>query len=306
MIAVDRSSSTPVSNQLADQLRFQIASARFTPGDQMPSTRALASQVGVSFHTVRKAYHLLAEEGLLEVREGSGFIVIQQVPRSKEERLERGAEIAHDALMRMAALGLSDAEVSYLFDEQRSLIELSAEVPKILMVAPYKELAELCAEQLSERVQFDVEPVLMRELHRHSDTDYVITPYSELRAAIHHAGNADVMGVEVRLGNELLDAIARLGDEHTLGVLIRDQASAPYVLKTLREHTGFDGNAVAVSVEADTLELVRRLKGCTLVAVMPSIRRRVPGSLRQEKRIVLIDFSVTEESVARGRALLPR
>ena len=73
MITIDRTSNIPVYEQLVEKVRYLIASGQFQIDETLPSTRTLAKQVGVSFHTVRKAYQQLEDEGWLEVRIGSGY-----------------------------------------------------------------------------------------------------------------------------------------------------------------------------------------------------------------------------------------
>ncbi len=136
MITLDRSSSTPVGEQLAEQLRYQIVSGRYRVGDALPSTRALGDQVGVSFHTVRKAYQALQADGLVEARVGSGYTVTEHVPLAKGERMERGAAVVHEALQRLLGLGLTEAEVEYLVHEQLGLLDHAGRARKVLFVAP--------------------------------------------------------------------------------------------------------------------------------------------------------------------------
>ena len=106
MITIDRTSNVPLHEQLVEQLRFFIASGHYKIDETLPSTRTLARQVGVSFHTVRKAYQQLEQEGLLEARVGSGFKVKERVPLGKTERIERGATIVQEALQKLIGLGL--------------------------------------------------------------------------------------------------------------------------------------------------------------------------------------------------------
>lgn len=40
-----------------------IATKQFQVGEMLPSTRELGQQLEASFHTVRKAYHILEDEG---------------------------------------------------------------------------------------------------------------------------------------------------------------------------------------------------------------------------------------------------
>jgi DNA-binding transcriptional MocR family regulator len=59
LIVVDPHSGVPVYRQLMDQIRFHIASGLLKPGDELPSTRALSTELGVNPMTVSKAYSFL-------------------------------------------------------------------------------------------------------------------------------------------------------------------------------------------------------------------------------------------------------
>ena len=68
-----------------------ISTKQFQVGEVLPSTRELGHQLGVSFHTVRKAYHVLTDEGLITGEKGRGFVVNRQTSLiDKAQRLEVG------------------------------------------------------------------------------------------------------------------------------------------------------------------------------------------------------------------------
>jgi GntR family transcriptional regulator len=66
---------TEVYEQLADELRQAISSGRYQPGDRLPSTTEIMARTGVANLTVRGAYRLLTEEGLVESVSRKGFYV---------------------------------------------------------------------------------------------------------------------------------------------------------------------------------------------------------------------------------------
>ncbi|MFC5402638.1 PLP-dependent aminotransferase family protein [Cohnella soli] len=72
---VDRTSSKALTSQVYDQLRQRILSNELIEGAKLPSSRELASQVGVSRNVVLEAYDRLLAEGYLEVRPQSGTYV---------------------------------------------------------------------------------------------------------------------------------------------------------------------------------------------------------------------------------------
>jgi GntR family transcriptional regulator len=68
---------TDVYERLADELRQGIVSGRYKPGDRLPSTLELMERTGVANLTVRGAYRVLIEEGLVESVNKRGFYVRQ-------------------------------------------------------------------------------------------------------------------------------------------------------------------------------------------------------------------------------------
>jgi GntR family transcriptional regulator len=64
-----------VYERLADELRQGIVSGQYKPGDRLPSTLDLMARTGVANLTVRGAYRVLVEEGLVESVNKRGFYV---------------------------------------------------------------------------------------------------------------------------------------------------------------------------------------------------------------------------------------
>jgi GntR family transcriptional regulator/MocR family aminotransferase len=79
-ISVDRSSRTPLYFQLYRELREAIETGRFRAKTQLPSSRALAQDLGLSRKTVVDAFEQLAAEGYLESTVGSGTYVTGALP----------------------------------------------------------------------------------------------------------------------------------------------------------------------------------------------------------------------------------
>src|ERR1700677_767982 len=75
MIAVHRNSEKPLHRQIYDALRAMILERRLQPGQQIPSTRALAGELRISRIPVLGAYAQLLAEGYIESRSGAGTFV---------------------------------------------------------------------------------------------------------------------------------------------------------------------------------------------------------------------------------------
>ncbi len=77
---LDHASSIPLSRQLYERLRQVILSGQMKAGARLPSTRGLASQLGVSRNTVFAAYMQLFAEGYILGKVGYGTTVAPLAP----------------------------------------------------------------------------------------------------------------------------------------------------------------------------------------------------------------------------------
>ena len=74
-VRLDRAARTPLAVQLAGQIRGLVTAGAPATGDRLPSTRALAAELGVSRAVTEQAYDQLLAEGWLEARRGAGTFV---------------------------------------------------------------------------------------------------------------------------------------------------------------------------------------------------------------------------------------
>jgi GntR family transcriptional regulator len=79
---LDPGSNQPLYQQLQRGLREAIERRILGPEDALPSERQLATELGVSRITVRKAIDGLAAEGLLVSRQGSGNFVSARIDKN--------------------------------------------------------------------------------------------------------------------------------------------------------------------------------------------------------------------------------
>jgi GntR family transcriptional regulator/MocR family aminotransferase len=77
---VDRTSATPIHEQIRLRLQRAIVEGVASPGTRLPPSRTLAAELGVGRNTVVTAYELLAAEGYVRQRKGSGTFVADRLP----------------------------------------------------------------------------------------------------------------------------------------------------------------------------------------------------------------------------------
>jgi GntR family transcriptional regulator len=80
--ALDPAGALPLYQQLQRALRDAIEQGELGPDDALPSERQLATDLGISRITVRKAIDGLADEGLLVRRQGSGNFVGSRIEKN--------------------------------------------------------------------------------------------------------------------------------------------------------------------------------------------------------------------------------
>jgi GntR family transcriptional regulator/MocR family aminotransferase len=79
LVELDRTADLPLHEQLERSLRENIRRGRLPAGTRLPSTRALAGELGVSRGVVTEAYGQLGAEGYLETRQGAAVRVARAV-----------------------------------------------------------------------------------------------------------------------------------------------------------------------------------------------------------------------------------
>lgn len=103
-----RGNDTPLFRQLYLQLRSAILSRRLRPRTKLPSTRELASQLGVSRSAVVAAYEQLLAEGYTSGRHGSGTYISSDLPepiKGNPQRRKKPAAAIASNVTQMQSFG---------------------------------------------------------------------------------------------------------------------------------------------------------------------------------------------------------
>ncbi|MDE5889580.1 MAG: GntR family transcriptional regulator [Bacteroidales bacterium] len=82
-LQINSESRTPIYKQLVNQVERAIRSGKAENGELLPSMNELADSAGISKETVKKAYTILRDKGLLEARQGKGFYIMSGNDRHK-------------------------------------------------------------------------------------------------------------------------------------------------------------------------------------------------------------------------------
>ncbi len=278
MISIDRDSATPLFEQLTQQLRYLIATGHFQGRRNLPSTRNLAATLGISFHTVRKAYQILEREGIVESEIGSGYRVRDPAPLGTSERIERGAAVVEEMLHRLAGLGLAPVDIEYLVDEQLSQIPFGVELPKVLFVSSSDEVAGQCAADIAAFLQRPIEAASLQQLSRHKDADYVIAEFRHLGPVRKILPKSDVFGATTELTSAALHRLSNLLPSEAVGLLTAEAATVRYLTERIKFETHFTGQILATTSASSLQEVIAFAESVDLLVFSPAVARRVRRS----------------------------
>lgn len=120
-IIIRNTVNTPIYEQIYAQLKAQIIAGELTPGEALPSIRALAKDLKISVITTKRAYDELEAEGFLYTVAGKGcFVAEKNLDLIREHRLRELEEHLAAAAALAKSCGLSTKE---LFDMLHILLE---------------------------------------------------------------------------------------------------------------------------------------------------------------------------------------
>lgn len=109
ILVVDKMSETPLYEQIMYQISAAIAAGDLAPQERLPSAHALARDLGIHLHTVRKAYIELDALGYIELAERAAPRVATTLPKPCLAELESSAQVF---VQRARIAGFSSAQIS--------------------------------------------------------------------------------------------------------------------------------------------------------------------------------------------------
>jgi DNA-binding transcriptional regulator YhcF (GntR family) len=120
-IRIDLDSPVPATRQIADALRVELVEGRLRPGDELPSVRRAAVDLGLHFNTVADAYRQLAAEGWVDLKHGRGARVAdRKLPAAPRDAVVSYRQRLRALVSQMRADGIPARRVA---DELRALAE---------------------------------------------------------------------------------------------------------------------------------------------------------------------------------------
>jgi GntR family transcriptional regulator len=122
-LQLDFHSGLPIYTQIVNQIQSQLVNGILKPGDQLPTVRALASELRVNFNTVARAYRILDEARIISTQQGRGTYITEIPPPEVTEKLRKESlsELTQRFINEAYRLGFSEREVSQMVKDSLKL-----------------------------------------------------------------------------------------------------------------------------------------------------------------------------------------
>ena len=113
-ISIDLNASVPAYRQIVDALRHLLVNGELKPGDQIPTVRQLAIDLGVHFNTVAQAYRFLADEGWLDLKRRRGAIVLDRLQPAapSKKRQQQSIQRLRELIAQLQAEGIPANQIA--------------------------------------------------------------------------------------------------------------------------------------------------------------------------------------------------
>lgn len=118
-ISIEFQSGIPIYEQIAHRVLELIETGKLKPGDQLPTNRELAVQLGVNFNTVARAYRVLDQGGVISTQHGRGTYILKPNSHKRGKKKDPGTieDLTRFYLRKATYLGYKPEEIQDCFDK---------------------------------------------------------------------------------------------------------------------------------------------------------------------------------------------
>ena len=100
-----------IYEQIVEEIERYVSLGLLKEGEKIPSVRALAADLGINPNTVKKAYDILEEKGIIVTLSTKGTFIVENTDSVKKERQKELIKSIKSKIKELEKIGLSLDEV---------------------------------------------------------------------------------------------------------------------------------------------------------------------------------------------------
>jgi GntR family transcriptional regulator len=134
-LEIDFRSGIPIYLQVVERIKERLASGQLKPGDQLPTVRALATDLRVNFNTIARAYRIMDESGIISTQQGRGTYILE-MPNPEvigSMRVKALEDLTRRYIEDAERLGVAPDELHKILNEQVILLRKTDNLPRPLI-----------------------------------------------------------------------------------------------------------------------------------------------------------------------------
>lgn len=110
-INIDYTKREPIYEQIVREVEKLITLGALEKGSQIPSVRSLAYDLGINPNTVKKAYDILEENGLIISKSTKGTFISDDTSKARELKMEELINKINEIAKELENYGMKKEEI---------------------------------------------------------------------------------------------------------------------------------------------------------------------------------------------------
>jgi DNA-binding transcriptional regulator YhcF (GntR family) len=270
-IKLDAAKSGPLYQQLVEQITRDIALGKLPPGYQLPTVRDLANESGISQGTIKHAYDILEQSGLIRKTRGSGtFVYSAKIEQGSTKT--KAMQAIDEMLDKVQELSFSLNNIRIFLDLK--LREREEQVQHVLVAAVDcnpEALSMMCG-QIAELPHTEVSKYLLDEVlkspgHFNPAADMVVTTSTHYEALIGKMmPGSQPCRLAMTVATDTALELAALPPETRLGIITASERYSQLMLRACGVY-GKLANPVKVAFFGNKNSIQQQIKECDQLLV---------------------------------------
>jgi DNA-binding transcriptional regulator YhcF (GntR family) len=305
---IEKHSSTPVINQIEEQIKWAVMMGIFRNGDTLPSIRDIEKQTGVHHSQIHKAYLSLRRSGLVVLTRGKGSVIstATDTPRSIGQNCTK---LSQQVIAKARQMGLSPTAFARYLSRQAQ--ESERILPLITYLDDHRDIADKTAAEIAQLWQVPVRGLTYQELKtvaakegpaqrilvNHIMYVYVCELLPKMKSAI--------IPVEVRISDQTMKLMAGIKPNATMLLLHQPQPShrLHYMVAQIQEMLQSTGVKISSRDirEVSDLGVLLSSSKYDYYLIGPAVRGDIPQELRKSPRVFPINPQLDAASLEAAR-----